>query len=483
MPNASARVANPTIIAYIAAAAFFMEALDSTIIATALPPMAASFHTAPVALGLGVTAYMLSVAIMIPASGWIADRFGARTVFCSAIAIFTLSSMLCGMSNNLPQFVGARILQGVGAAMMTPVGRLILLRLTPKENLVRAINTMTIPALIGPTLGPALGGLLATYFTWRWIFFINAPIGVLGMALVLRFVPNDRSPERRPFDVQGFALNAGALGLILYGMDALGDAGGPGWKAGAAMIAAGLVLGAFAIRHLWTAAHPLISLGATRVKTFMFATGWAGSFFRMGLMAPMFVMPLLLQLGLGMSPFASGMMILVCTGADLSAKFGVQRGLRAIGFRQVLLWTCPVYVASMFVWAVFDAHTPVWVMLAALIVAGATRSLHMTAINGLQFADVPAEETTGASTLASVIMPINRAFGVALAVLILNAAIALTHGRPGFPSLVDLRVGVLATSGMAFLALFWSLRLPKDAGSHVSGHAAPAPAKPAAQGA
>ena len=254
------------VIASIVSFAFFMESLDSTVIVTALPQMARTFGESSVRLSLGISVYMLTLAVVIPASGWVADRFGPRRVFCGAIALFTLASMLCGASNSLWQFVGARILQGVGGAMMSPVGRIMVLRMTEKVHLVRVMNFITVPGLIGPVLGPPLGGFLTTYASWRWIFYLNVPIGIAGITMAAIYIRNIAPAPTRPFDLIGFLLNGVTMASLMFGLDIVA---GPGsnWQLGGLMIVLGLAVGVVAARHALRAEHPLVDVRALKVKT------------------------------------------------------------------------------------------------------------------------------------------------------------------------------------------------------------------------
>lgn len=465
-PPLEDRTPAPAMLACVGATALFMEGLDSTAIVTALPAMGASFQTSAVALSLGLTVYMLAAAALMPASGWIADRLGARTVFCAAVALFTLASVLCGASQTLLEFVAARLLQGLGGALMVPVARLVLLQRTPKAELVRMINLMTVPGLLGPVVGPALGGLLTTYWGWRWIFFVNVPVGLVGIAMVLLYVPREKVADRAPFDTGGFVLNALALGLLLIGMDRLASS----VTLGAAMLVGGLLLTAAAIRHYARSSHPLIDLGPTQVPSFMVATGWAGSLFRISFSAPMFLLPLLLQLGFGFSALASGLLILAQMCADVASKFGVSRLMRRLGFRRVLIASCMAYAAAMTGVVLYGRGTPPWLILPPLLLAGVARSLQLSALSGVQFADIPAGQMTAASTLASLSLPVTRAFAVAASALFLGVAAHLRADEIGPPGFAELRVALLSASLLSLCALPWYFALRRDAGALTSGH-------------
>jgi EmrB/QacA subfamily drug resistance transporter len=466
--DAAHRARNPMVIATIVSIAFFMESLDSTVIVTALPQMAHSFGESSVRLSLGISVYMLTLAVVIPASGWIADRFGARRVFCFAIALFTLASMLCGASNSLWQFVGARILQGVGGAMMSPVGRIVVLRMTEKAHLVRVMNFITVPGLIGPVLGPPVGGFLTTYASWRWIFFLNVPICIAGITMAYLYIRNLDPAKPRPFDLTGFLLNGVTMASLMFGLDVVA---GPGsnWQLGGGMILGGLIVGFFAGRHALRTPHPLVDVRALKVKTYAVVNS-GGSMFRMSMSAPTFLMPLFFQVGLGMSAFASGMLILCHAAGDLGIKVVTTRSLRWFGFRTMLIASASTFACFIVACANFTPQTPAIVIMALLFVGGAVRSLQMTSLGSLQFSDIPPGEITGASTLSGVNQQLMRSFGVAMAAVVLNLAVAYRGGMPGVLTLIDFRIAFYVTAGICLGAVLWYLPLEKNVGSHVSGH-------------
>jgi EmrB/QacA subfamily drug resistance transporter len=318
---------------YIVAATFFMEYLDTTVIATALPQMAHSFGVGPNALSLGMTAYMLALAIFIPVSGWVADRYGSRTVFAAAIIVFTLASVLCGLSNNVVEFTAARLLQGVGGAMMVPVGRLIVVRSTDKARLMQAISTITWPAIAAPVVGPPIGGFITTYASWRWIFLLNVPFGIAALAAVAALVPNLHGSERKPLDLGGLALSGTALTALLYGAELGSQPESDPWLA-AAIVAAGCACGWLAIMHARGQRHPLIDFSTLRIPTFS-VTVVTGSLTRIGIGAVPYLMPLLFQIGFGLSAFKSGLLLLASALGNLGMKALTTRILRRFGFRIV----------------------------------------------------------------------------------------------------------------------------------------------------
>jgi EmrB/QacA subfamily drug resistance transporter len=450
----------------VVAGAFFMENLDGTVIATALPAMARSFAVPPVSLSLGITAYLLTLAVLIPASGWTADRFGTRRVFTSAIAVFTVASVLCGLCTGLWPFVAARVLQGVGGAMMVPVGRLSVLRSTEKRDLVRAVAFLTWPGLAAPVIGPPLGGFITAALGWRWIFLLNLPLGLVGLACALRFIPDIRAAERRPFDGVGFVLGGAALLALMGGLDALGRPGaalGPG----AALALAGLALGALAVRHAQRHAAPLIDLAAMRVPSFA-ATSTGGLLFRAGITSAPFLLPLMFQLGFGLSPVASGSLLLAVFAGNLGMKTFTTPILRRFGFRSVLVGNGVLAAASLLAVCVLDPATPRALVLAVLFAGGLCRSMQFTALNTLSYADVPQRLMSGANTLGSVLQQGSSGLGVAVGALALRAASAL-HGAPG-PGAGEFRLAFAVMAAMTLLGLLPILRLPADVGAEVSGH-------------
>jgi EmrB/QacA subfamily drug resistance transporter len=458
---------HPLAVASIVATAFFMESFDSTVIVLAIPKMAASFATTPIALSIGLTSYILALAVILPASGWIADRFGARNVFCAAVALFTVSSALCGFAGSLPEFVVWRVFQGIAGALMSPVGRLVVLRSVDRRDLVRAMNFITAPGLIGPLVGPPLGGFIATYADWRWIFFLNIPVGLAGIVLAWRFIPDVREGTRRSFDILGFCLNGIALAALLLGLDLAGQPGSERWI-GLALTAFGIAVGAIVTMYYRRAAHPLIDLSVLRIKTFVVATMAGGSFFRIAIAAPIFVLPLFLQVGLGKSAFVSGLLVLAHSIGDLGMKAITTWSLKKMGFRVTLIATASCFGALIGSLAFIDAGTPVVFLLAILFVAGMMRSLQMTALSALQFADVPREQLTSASTYASVNQNVMRALGIALAALLLNLLVSLRGGGSEIASVSDFHVTFIGAGLLALAAAARYFVLPKDAGRHVS---------------
>ncbi len=454
-------------LALLVAGAFFMEFLDGTIIVTALPRMAASLGTAVVDLHIGITAYLLTVAVFILPGGWAADRFGARTVFTAAMPVFTAGSVLCGTADSVESFVAARVLQGLVGAMMVSVGRLVVLRTTAKPDLMRALATLTWPGLTAPLLGPPLGGFLAEHFSWRWIFLVNLPLGLAGIALALRLVPQLRPTARQPFDSVGFALAAAWCLCATLALDLVGD-GGASW-AGAAALAAGAGAAAPLLwRHLRRHAHPLIDPAPFKVPTFRMVM-LAGSAMRTLIGAMPFLLPLLFQLGFGMDPFRAGLLVLALFAGNLGIKPLTSAVLRRYGFRTVLVGNGLAQAATMLGFAAVTPAVPVGAVVALLALSGASRSLQFTALNTLAFADVPQPWMAPANTWFSVAFQLSLGVGVAVGAVALRLAGAAAG--VGTPGLAEFHAAFAAVALCMACAALAGLRLPADAGLVVTGQA------------
>jgi EmrB/QacA subfamily drug resistance transporter len=455
------------VIAAIVASAFFMEMLDSAIINTSLPQMAASFGVRPLDLSIGITIYLMSAATFVPLSGWLADRFGSRHVFMWAIGIFTLSSLACGLVLNLTQFTVARALQGVGGALMVPVGRVVVLRHTEKVDLLRATALITWPALLAPVIAPVLGGFITTYSTWRWNFLLNVPLGVLGMWLVYRFIPDVREDQRTNLDWIGFLLSASALLTLLYGLDGMTQAQAQ-WLGPAAWVAAGLIIGALSVRHFRRVSIPLVNLSAARLPTFAISSITAGAAFRTAINATPFLLPLLFQVGFGLNPLASGTLVLVYFLGNIAIKPLTSRILRRFGFRTVMVINGMLAGIAILACAAFSALTQHWLIMSVLLIAGATRSMQFTALNTLTFADIGPSQRSSAATLTSMLQQLVAVLGVALGALLLNVSVLLRHGAR--VDLGDFRIAFVAVGLLALVSAAGFLRLPPHAGAEVSGH-------------
>jgi EmrB/QacA subfamily drug resistance transporter len=449
----------------ILAVALFMENMDSTVIATSLPAIAHDIGTSPVALKLALTSYLVSLAIFIPISGWMADRFGAKKIFRIAIGVFMLGSIACAVSDSLVDFVFARFMQGLGGAMMTPVARLVLVRATPKRELVAAMAWLTIPALVGPLVGPPVGGFITTVFSWHWIFLINVPIGLAGIWFGSRVLPEIVPLGARPIDFAGFLLSAFAASGVVFGLSVVSMPALPP-VVGAVTLAVGICCGIAYIRHARGVANPILDPAVFANPTFR-AGIIGGGIFRIGNGAVPFLLPLMFQLGFGLTPFESGSLTFASAIGAILMKFLAPTTLRLGGFRTVLI--VAALAASFFIgvngW--FTAFTPTAVIIAVLVGAGFLRSLFFTSTNALVFADIDEKEASQATAISAVTQQISIALGVALAGMILEGFVYLTGqplGQPAFSTAFVIVAAVTAFAAAPFLVL------PADAGSSVSGH-------------
>jgi EmrB/QacA subfamily drug resistance transporter len=456
----------------ILAVALFMEQMDSTVIATSLPAIAADIGTSAVALKLAVTSYLVALAIFIPISGWMSDRFGAKNIFRLAIVVFVLGSIACGFSNSIESFVFSRFFQGIGGSMMTPVGRLLLVRGTPRNELVNAMAWLTIPALIGPIMGPPLGGFLTTYLSWHWVFWINVPISILGIILVTKFLPEGEPRSPRPMDFPGFILSAVAFTGLVFGMSVISLPALPIWY-GFVTIAVGAVTAVVYIWHARHAKYPLLDPKMLRYP--LFRAGILGaSNFRVGIGAIPFLLPLMLQLAFGLNPFQSGMITFVSAVGALSSKFGAQRVFRRYGFRGVL--AAGTLLSSIFIAVngLFTPMTPLWIIMGCLLVGGLIRSMCFTGINAMVFSDIDEADSSQATAINSVAQQISLATGVAVAGAILDIASSF-HG--GKIQLIDFHIAFFIVASISVVSTLTFLRLPSNAGEEVSGHRKPVLAK------
>ncbi|MEX2649569.1 MAG: MFS transporter [Alphaproteobacteria bacterium] len=456
------------VVPWLVACALFMENLDSAIIATALPAIATALDEDPVELSLAITSYLLSLAVFIPVSGWMADRFGGRMVFRAAIVVFMVGSIACGLATSLESLVLARVLQGAGGAMMVPVGRLVLLRAVPKSRLLRAMAFVTIPGLIGPVIGPPLGGLIATYASWRWIFFINVPIALLGVVLVSVLIGNEREAAPRPLDARGFVLTGLALVGLLFGLQGLGRAVVPGGVT-AALIVGGAVAAGLYVVHARSLAHPIIDLALLRIPTFRAAIV-GGLFFRISIGAIPLLLPMMLQLGFGLTPFASGAITFAGAAGALTMKVAAAPILRAVGFRRALLFNSVVSGVLLIGYGLFEPTTPHLVIVAVLLVGGFFRSLQFTALNTLCYADAAPEQMSRATSLVSVAQQVSQGVGVGLAAVLLHLTLALRGSEALDADAFD--VSYLTIGALSFAAILFFRRLAPDAGAEISGHRA-----------
>jgi len=452
-------------VALLVAGAYFMENLDGTVIITALPQMARSFHVHALDLNIGVSAYLMTLAALIPASGWMADRFGLRKVFAGAIVIFTAASMLCGLCHTLAAFTCARILQGAGGAMMVPVGRLAVLRTTEKHELINAIATITWPGLAAPLLGPPLGGFLATYASWHWIFFLNVPLGLAALLAALRLLPRGREPAR-PFDGLGFVLTGAACFALVYGVGLVSR------DQASRVTVAGALLG---ITTLWGAAwshakrhpHPLMDLRAIAIRSYA-VTIRGGACYRMAIAAIPFLLPLLFQLGFGLDGFKAGTLVLAMFAGNLAMKPLTTPILRRFSFRATLLVNGGLNAGLIFACALLDPATPMPVLVALLFASGLTRSMQFTALNTLAFAEVPGDWMSGANTVSNMVQQLFMAMGIALGAVALRIAGLLgPASAPGVIPLSHFRTAFAIIGAVSLLGALDVLGLGPEAGAKV----------------
>ncbi len=456
-----------SLVPFVVACAMFMQNLDSTVIATALPTIAHSLGETPLRLNVAITCYLLSLAVFIPISGWTADRFGARRVFSFAIVVFTLGSIACGISTTLPELVGARILQGMGGALMVPVGRLVLLRTVPKSELVRAMSFVSVPALIGPVMGPPLGGFIVTYASWRWIFFINIPIGILGIILVNLLIGDLKETGRRPLDRSGFLLTGVGLASLAFGFENVGRGALPS-SAVIALLAIGVICLTLYVRHAGRVSHPIIDLALFKIPTYASAS-IGGFLFRMGLGALPFLLPLMLQVGFGLSALHSGLLTFASAAGAMLMKTSAVRILRTFGFRLVLVGDAIISAGFLFGYSLFRPDTPHYVIFLALLIGGFFRSLQMTSINTLGYADVPPAMLSRATSLSSMAQQLSQTAGVATAALLLHTALTLRGGTA--LAAPDFYPVFMAVAMISLLSVPFFLKMAPDAGAEVSGRA------------
>jgi EmrB/QacA subfamily drug resistance transporter len=452
----------------IIATALFMENMDSTVIATSLPMIATDLGTDPIALKLALTSYLVSLAIFIPISGWMADKYGARTIFTTAIGVFMIGSLASASASSLEGFVIARFIQGMGGAMMVPVGRLVILRSVPRNEVVQAMALLTIPALVGPVVGPPLGGFITTYFHWRWIFFINIPIGILGILLGLRYVPNIREEDTPPLDIAGFLLSGVGLALLM-----LGFASGGRHLIPEEVSLGCIVIGAMSVAaYVWHAKrtpYPVLRLDLLKVPTFRISV-LGGSLFRIGIGAIPFLLPLMLQIGFGLSPLASGSLTFIAAVGALFMKTMAKRILERFGFRRVLTINAFIGAAFIAMNGFFTPETPHWLIMVILLIGGCFRSLQFTSLNAIGYAEVSKRDMSYATSLSSAAQQVALSIGVAFGALVVEA-VAHMDGRTAIGA-EDFGPAFWAVAGVSAFAGFIFARLEPSAGAEMSGHQA-----------
>jgi EmrB/QacA subfamily drug resistance transporter len=456
------------LIPLIVATALFMENMDSTVIATSLPAIAADIGTSPLTLKLAITSYLLSLAVFIPASGWTADRFGARAVFSIAIAVFMAGSIGCALSQSVTHFVIARIVQGAGGAMMTPVGRLVLLRSIDKSALVNAMAWVTVPALVGPVIGPPLGGFITTYFSWHWIFLINIPIGLLGIFMALRYIDPIRSEDPERFDLYGLILAGIGLGGIAFGLSVAGLNLLP-WTIVVALIAVGSISMTLYVVHARRTASPVLDFTLLRLPTLR-ASIIGGFLFRLGIGALPFLLPLLMQVGFGLSPFRSGLVTFASAVGAMGMKTLAARIIRTFGFRNIMVINAIVSSVFLAACALFTVSTPLLLIMIILVVGGFFRSLQFTAINTVAYAEVEPAQMSRATTLVSVNQQLAISAGVAVGAFSVETNMLLHHVSE--LSAADFAPAFVVVAIISAVSTWFFYQMPDDAGHEISGRKA-----------
>jgi EmrB/QacA subfamily drug resistance transporter len=445
--------------------ALMMQTLSATVIANALPTMARSFHEDPIRLNTAITIYLLASAVFLPISGWMADRFGAKRIFLIAIVAYAASCAACGLAQNLTQMLLARAAEGAAGAMMGPVGRLVLLRSTPKHNLVRAMSVLTMPALLGPVIGPPIGGFIITYGSWRWIFFLNLPIAALGVALVWKFIEDVRERDVARLDWIGLAFTGLGMAAVVFGFDNLGRGPLPPWAI-AAMMGGGAVLLALYVWHASRVANPILDLDLLKIRTFS-ASVVGGAFMRMGMGATPFMLAMLLQVAFGLSALQAGLMTFASAAAALVMKTCAPPILARFGFKNTLSVNAVVVAVSFMAYAVFAPGTPHWLLYAVLLTGGFFRSLQFTSLNGLAFADVNHVQMSRASTLSTMAQQLSQTIGIGMSATFLHLSLVAHHAtRLTTPIIAPAFIGVGA---VALISILFFLPLPADAGEGLHG--------------
>jgi EmrB/QacA subfamily drug resistance transporter len=453
----------------VVAVSFFMENLDSTILATALPQIGRTFHVAPKSLGVLMSAYMLALAVFIPVSGWLADRWEPRKVFASAIALFCVSSMLCGLCWSVGSLTAARVLQGIGGAAMVPVGRLIVLKICRREDLLRVLNAVVMPGLMAPIIGPPVGGFLTTYANWRWIFLLNVPLSVIGFIYTIRYVPRFAPTPRRPFDWTGFVLSGGSLTAILAGAECVGSPGTI--TTGLMLVATGALLGVATLRHARSASNPLNDFSVLAVPTFAVAV-ITGSVTRISIGALPFLIPLMLQVGFGFSAFKSGLLFLATPVGALGMKSIVLHVVRRFGFRSTMMLNSLFVSLSYCACCLIGPTSPIWMTAIVLFTCGVARSTQNSCLNAIAFADIEKERMNAASTLYSTFQQASMGLGIAAGAMALQCAMSIS-GLTLHYSVENFHIAFVTMALVSLITLIGYGRMDRDAGQMLNASPVP----------
>jgi EmrB/QacA subfamily drug resistance transporter len=452
-------------IALIVGAAMLMEQLDGTVLATALPSMARELGVLAPSLSIALTAYLISLAIFIPISGWVADRFGARTVFRSAIIVFTLGSILCGQAPNVPFLVAARFFQGIGGALMLPVGRLILMRSVEKRDLIQATSWVLIPAIVGPILGPPLGGFIVTYLDWRWIFYINIPIGILGVVLVNRYIPDSRADAPQGFDLAGMLLSALSLGLLLFGFELASQ---DGWLTTAlTLLGVGGLAGLGYVLHARRVSEPVLDISLMKIPTYGTSV-IAGAITRVTQGAHPFLLPLMMQLGFGFTAAQSGLMTLATALGSIAAKPVAPSILRRFGFRDTLMVNGFFASAGYAICGLFRPGWPIALIFAMMVMSGFFMSIQFTGYNTIAYDEIPPERMGTATSFYTTFQQLMLSVGICAGAAALQ--LAMTLRGHAHPALGDFTVAFWTVATISLAATIWNRRFSHEAGTEISGH-------------
>ncbi len=467
-PETTAQAAEPfsSLVPAIIGGALVMQTLNATVINNALPTMATALHENPVNLNTAITVYLLASAVFLPISGWAADKFGAKRMFLLAIVAYALSCAGCGLAQNLPQLLIARLCEGAAGAMLGPVGRLVLLRSTPKHNLVRAMSVLTMPALLGPVLGPPIGGFIVTYGSWRWIFFLNIPIAILGLFLVSRFIKDVREEGAAPpLDWPGLFLTGVGMAGVVYGFENLGKGVLPATLV-AGMMGAGLICLGLYVLHARRTPHAILDISLLKTRTFS-ASVVGGAFMRMGMGASPFLLALLLQVAFGLSALQAGLMTFASAAAALVMKTAAPPILAHFGFKTVLSVNAVVVAVTFMAYALFTPTTPHWLIYAVLLAGGFFRSLQFTSLNGLAFADIDRAQMSRASTMSTMGQQLSQSIGIGMAATLLHLSLAHSHTHKLTAALIT--PTFLVIGGVALISTLFFVTLPKSAGAELHG--------------
>jgi len=465
MDDPKAAVVRGWVVPAIIGSAMLMQTLTATVISNALPTMARALHEDPLSMNLAITMFLLASAVFLPVSGWIADRFGAKRIFMISMVLFATASMACGFANSLNQLVAARLFQGMASAMMVPVGRLVLLRTTPKSELVGAMSVLTMPALLGPVIGPVLGGFIVTYWDWRWIFFINLPVAMAGVALVRAYVPNVREQDVSPIDILGIVLTGIGLAGLIFGFENLGRGALPPGVVAALFLLGAASLGLYGL-HARNNPHAIIDLGIFRLKTFR-ASVIGGGFMRVAMGATPFLLAMLLQIGFGMNAFAAGLMTFISAAGALVMKTTAPPILRRFGFRTVLSVNAAIVAVSFMAYGLFKPSTPHVLIMTVLAIGGFFRSLQFTSLNGMAFAEIEQEQMSRASTTSSMVQQLVQSIGAGMAATLLHM-LMLAHHQTTITA-QTIAPAFVIMGAVTFISFFFFIRLPKNAGDEMNG--------------